>query len=102
MPNNNETYNGLNNHGDTTCLYPYTSFTNAGVSVCDVKCDQTNIKDCQYVQFLKQRGYNDLIIKEIGRITLVELHFYINWSSKELNLPYPAMFCKNCPWNRAR
>ena len=85
-------------------IYPYVNFRNAGTSVHRVDCDNTDIRynGCPYLEFLEKRDYTGYRINHIGRITTVELNFWINYSAKEKNLPYPKNFCALCPYNRSR
>lgn len=84
--------------------YPYVDFRNAGISVHRVDCDNTDVRDngCPYLEFLEKQDYTGCRVSHIGRITLVELNFWLNYSAKEKNLPYPKNFCALCPWNRGR
>ena len=100
MAKNEEIYNGLNEPNDNSSLYPYTVFTNAGATVCEVKCDDTKKENCPYLNFLKNDPHTKLRISHMGRITIIELNFWHIYSPN--NRPYPGKFCRNCIYNRAR
>lgn len=85
-------------------LYPYVEFRNAGTVVHHTDCDNTDVRynGCPYIEFLENRDYTGYGISYIGRITHVELNFWINYYAKEAKLPYPKNFCALCPYNRNR
>ena len=84
-------------------VYPYVDFHNGGTSIHNVDCDNTDIRyTCPYLKFLEKQGYTDYQVERMGRITIVHLNFWRNYSAKEKNLPYPRNFCLSCPWNRGR
>lgn len=83
--------------------YPYVDFHNAVNSIHMVDCDNTDVRhSCPYLKFLEKQDYTDYQVEHMGRITIVQLNFWRNYSAKEKNLPYPRNFCLSCPWNRSR
>lgn len=84
-------------------VYPYVDFHNAANSIHMVDCDNTDVRyTCPYLKFLENQGYTDYQVEHMGRITIVHLNFWRNYSAKEKNLPYPRNFCLSCPYNRGR
>lgn len=84
-------------------VYPYVDFHNAANSIHMVDCDNTDVRhSCPYLKFLEKQDYTDYQVEHMGRITIVHLNFWRNYSAKEKNLPYPRNFCLSCSWNRGR
>jgi hypothetical protein len=80
--------------------YPYVNFRECGTVVHQVECDNTDVRDggCPYLESLEARDYTYFDVRHTGRITDVELNFYLhNWARK---FPYPKASCALCPWNR--
>lgn len=84
----------------SSSLYPYTSFTNAGVTVLEVRCDNTQKVGCTYLGYLKQMDNTNPEQKQMGRVTIIELNFWCDWSTVKRS--GPQAFCATCPWNRER
>ena len=82
--------------------YPYVNFRECGTVVHQVECDNTDIcgDSCPYLKNLEERDYTYFSVRQTGRITDVELNFFLhNWARK---FPYPNASCALCPYNRSR
>jgi hypothetical protein len=62
--------------------YPYVDFHNAANSIHMVDCDNTDVRhSCPYLKFLEKQDYTDYQVEHMGRITIVQLNFWRNYSA---------------------